>query len=504
MSNKNLKIVKGHLYFDRKLSKFIEFDLEKNKNCKDIYINFNKKIEQKISEIYGKEITNKAFDFILINSQTNNKSDNSSLIEIKLDHEKNINTFMNNNLYNLCYLPISKNDIVLKKAKRNNVEKKEEINIGVEIDSLNTHNIEKYVENEVIYWFDKTKMQFINCKGSIDEKKLEITTKANANAVTITINTIRKVEFYENEIPPFIEGLNIKPPSYTFQIYYNNYGHLFGVNKPKSFFLWQNAINLARNKYNNISVNSTLNNYINNYNFQFYVRSHSIPKKCFEINQIIENSEKRSIFLGEFQDKTISSIVSNIYSYKIYVKKYKFFESWMCVKQISFYVDFNNIDDEVQKRKEMEKYSNIFTQERINRYNNIIKKINEDISQIKDMENYEKEMNTILKNVFVISLFDDLYADIYELYIVPFYQKIKGHLSIEYEYDKKPPIVKKYHLLLSKYCMTFFDMKNIDNFNCLCSSYNKNTDVDADFNISSSKGSSRNNSNIINISSNSE
>lgn len=50
--------------------------------------------------------------------------------------------------------------------------------------------------------------------------------------------------------------------------------------------------------------------------------------------------------------------------------------------------------------------------------------------------------------------------------------------------------------------MSFFDMKNIDNFNFLCSSYSKNNDVD--FNINSSKSSSRNNSNIINISSNSE
>ena len=501
MSNKNLKIGKGHLYLDRNLSKFIEFDLETNKNCKDIYNNLSKKIEQKILEIYGTEINNKKFDFILINSQTNNKSDNSPLIEIKLDHEKDIITFMNNSIY-LCYLPISKTDIDLKRNRRNNVEKKEEMYIGVEMDSLITHNIEKYLENEGIYWFDKTIVQFVYCKGSIDEKKLEIATKTNENAATIQMNTIRKVEYYENKIPPSIEGLNIKSPSYIFQIYYNNFGHLFGLNKPKSFLTWKNAINLARTKYNNNSVNSILNNYINTYNFQFYVRSHSVPNKCFEINQIIENSEKRKIFLGEIQDKTISSIVANIYSYKIFIKKNKYFESWMCVKQICFYVDFNNIDDEAQKRKEMEKYSNIFTQERISHYNNIIKKINEDISQIKDMDNYEKEMNNILKNIFKISLFDDLYAEIYELYILPFFQTIKSHLSIEYKYDQKPSIVKKYHLLLSKYCMTFFDMKNIDNFNFLCSSYSKIND--ADYNLNSSKSSSRNNSNVISISSNSE
>ena len=496
MSNKNLKIGKGHLYLDRKLSKFIEFDLDKNKNCEDIYKSYCKKIELKICEIYDKEINSKPFDFILINSQTNNKSDNSSLIEIKLDRKMDIITLMSNNLYYLCYLPISKNDIELKKYKRNNIEEKEELYNRIEIDSLITHNIEKYLENEGIYWFDKTIVQFVYCKGSIDEKKLEIISKPNENTVTISMNSIRKVEYYENKIPPSIEGLNIKSPSYMFQIYYNNFGHVFGLNKPKSFLIWKNAINLARIKYNNNSVNSALNSYINTYNFQFYVRSHSIPNKCFEINQIIENSEKRNIFLEEYHDKTISSIVSNIYSYKIFVKKNKFFESWMCVKQISFYVDFDNIEDEAQKRKEMEKYSNIFTQERIILYNNITKKINEDISQIKDMKNYEKEMNNILKNALDISLFDDLYTDIYELYILPFFQIIKGHLSIEYEYDKKPTVVKKYHLLLSKYCMTFFDMKNIDNFNFLCSSISKNNDVD--FNLNTSKSSGRNNSNIIN------
>jgi hypothetical protein len=318
------------------------------------------------------------------------------------------------------------------------------------------------------------------------------------------MNAIKKVEYYENNIPPSIEGLNIKSPSYIVQIFYNNFAHIFGLYKSKSFFLWKNAINMARTKYNNNSVNCSLNNNINAYNCQFYVRSHSIPNKCFEINQIIENSQKRNIFLGEFHDKTISSIVENIYSYKIFVSKNKFFESWMCVKQIIVYVDLNNIDDEAEKRKEMEKYSKIFTQERINLYNNITKKINEDISQIKDMENYEKEMNNILKNAFDISLFDDLYAEIYEIYILPLFQTIKSHLSIEYGYDKKPPIVKKFHLLLSKYCMAFFDMKNIDNFNFLCSSYSKNNNVEVDLNLNSSKSSSRNNSNVINISSNSK
>lgn len=35
---------------------------------------------------------------------------------------------------------------------------------------------------------------------------------------------------------------------------------------------------------------------------------------------------------------------------------------------------------------------------------------------------------------------------------------------------KKPIVIKKFHLLLSKYTMNYFDMKDINNFNCLCCS----------------------------------
>ena len=55
-------------------------------------------------------------------------------------------------------------------------------------------------------------------------------------------------------------------------------------------------------------------------------------------------------------------------------------------------------------------------------------------------------MNTIFKNCFKIDLFDKLFISIYELYIVPYYQKIKEILNTEYEFDQKPFIVQKYHL----------------------------------------------------------
>ena len=503
MSNKNLKIDKGILYFDRNRENFIKFDLEKNKNCEDIYNSKSKEIEQKIFEIYGKGYKDKNFNFILINSKINIKLDNSPLIELKLNPKERITDFLSNNLYHLCYLPANKNNIDIKKIKRNNLEEKKVKFMGIELESLYTHKIQNYLNNEGIYWFDKSCIEFVYCKGNIDEKKIEIITKKEI--FKIPISTIRKEEYYENKIPSYIEGLRIKCPNYIFLIYYNNFSHIFGLYKQKSFLIWKNAINLARTKYNNINVDSTIDSDISTFNFQFFVRSQSILKKCYTFNQIMENLEKRQIFLNEFQDKKISDIILNILLYKININNKKYFEAWMNLKQISFHVDFNNIEEEKEKKIEIEKYSNIFTKERIDLYENAIKNANEAISQIKNLQNYEEEMSNALKNIFKTDLFDNLYNDIYELYLVSHFQKVKDILDKEYDFDEKPNIVKKYHLLLSKYCIKYFNMEKIDNFNCLCS--NNSNRNNSDFNIAvvnTNNINKRNNSNIINSSLNFE
>ena len=65
----------------------------------------------------------------------------------------------------------------------------------------------------------------------------------------------------------------------------------------------------------------------------------------------MENFEKRQIFLNEFQDKKISDIILNILLYKININNKKYFEAWMNLKQISFHVDFNNIEEEKEKKR---------------------------------------------------------------------------------------------------------------------------------------------------------
>ena len=484
MSNKNIQIDKYQLYFNKDKKNYIEFSSENIKNCNDIYNLFSKTIEEKIVEIYGKE-NNKKFNFI-IESKINNKSGNS-LIELKINPNKNIIKYMNSKQYYLYYLPTINHDlnINLKKSKRNTIEEMTDKYIGVELESLLTHNIEKYLVNEGVYWFDKTNIEFVKGKGNIDEKVIEVSTKKYK--IKLKINSIRKEEYYENKIPSVLEGLKIKIPNYIIIIYHNNVSHIFGLYQQKSYHIWKKAIKTARIKYNNFYVHSTFNSNITTYNYQHFIRSQTIPKKLFTIKEIMENPEKRQIFLEDFSDKKIADIISNIYSYKNNINNNKYLEAWICLKQINFHIDFNNTHNEEQKKLEIKKYSKIFTQEKINILNNITKKANEVLEKIKNLESYENELNNALKNIFEINLFDKLYYEIYELYIEPNFQKIQKQLNFEFNSHNKPELVKKYHLLTSKYCANFFDLKNIDNFNCLCSSYSMNNILDNDDNNNFSK-----------------
>lgn len=471
MSNKYLNFTKYQLYFDRERKNYITFTLENIKNCIDIYNLLGKEIGIYLSKIHGKEKDKKKYYFILIN-----KIENSSLIELKLKPTKPIIKLLTTNQYNLFYLPIEKKDRNFKKKLINHLEEKNDNVLGVEIDSLiKTNQLENYLENEGVYWLNKKNLEFLYGKGNINEKLIKVVFEKTV--IKIKMNEIGKFEYYENKIPPILEGLEIKLPNYICIIYHNNTSHIFGVNSKKSYLNWKKAINLARIKYNNFYVHSTLNANISTYNYQYFVRSQSITTKLFSIKQILENFEKRKIFFDEFNDKKIVDIIKNIYLYKINFKKKKFFEAWINLKQISFFIDFNNINNKQTKEKQIEKYSNIFTQERINLYNEKVNKANEAMSQVQNFHNYEESMDNALKNIFEIDLFDPLYFQIYQLYIEPYFEKIQKELNIEYNYNKKPIIVQKYHLLLSIYCIKSLNMKNIDNFNCLCSSYSTDTNM---------------------------
>ena len=469
MSAKNLKLPKTdkrQLYLDRSRRNYLEFDLEKTKTCLEIYESLKQDINEKIVEIHKDKINKMKFSFIMLYSKSTSKWDSSSLIEIKLDLEASLPDIMTNKQYFLCYLPINKFNMGKKRKARNKLEE-EDNNFdrfkGVERKMLENHELEKYLTSEGVYYFDKEKVEFLYGKGNIDENKISIHYKKTN--VNILIKEFKKEEFFENTIPPSIQVFKIKCPNFIIEIRQNSVTHFLGLYKQKSYLIWKNAINKAKIKNNNTTIDSTFNANIFDYNYLLFVKKHSIPRNCLIINQILENPEKRQIFLDEYKDKKISDIANSIYSYKINIKKNNYIEAWVCLKQISFYTDYNNIEDEELKKKEKEKYEHIFTKERIELYNDTVKKINEALKKIK---NYEKEVNTVLKDICKNDLFDNLYYNIYELYFYPHFQNIKKILTTEYEFDKKHKIVLKFDLLMSKYCINFFNMNNLENFYCLC------------------------------------
>ena len=381
MSAKLPKTEKRLLYFDRFRKNFIEFDLEKIKSCSELLETFHNDIDKIISQIYNKNKNKLNFSFIMMYSKSTSKWDISSLIEVKLDLNTQLYDIMLNKQYFLYYLPVNNFNMIKKRNSRNQLED----NIitdrfkDVERNIIKNHELEKYLSNEGVYYFDKKKVEFIYGKGIINENKILISYK-KIN-LEIPINQIKRDEYFENEVPPSIQVFKIKCPNFFILIHQNNVTHFLGLYKQKSYLIWKNAIYLAKIKNNDITINSNFNKDINDYNCLLYVKRQSIPSKCYIINQVLENAEKRQIFLDEYKDKKISDISSSIFSYKINIKENKFFEAWVSLKQISFYVDFNNLEDEEKKKREKEKYSKIFTQERIDLYNNVVLKVNEAITK---------------------------------------------------------------------------------------------------------------------------
>ena len=465
---KNSKInTKRPLFFDRSKITFIEFDLEKVKTCKEIYEELKIEINKKINEIYRNLPKGINFNFIMTYSRLNNKFDNLALIEIKIDMSYIITELMQTNQYNLFYLPEINNDIkrdLKLKLKEKDVNKKASFGDNNINNNTKKLQLEKYLNNEGVYYFDKKIAQFIYGKGFIDEEKVIINIKKSN--IEILINEIKKDNYFENEIPLSLQVFETKCPNYIFELRQNNTTHILGLYKQKSFLLWKNAINLAKIKNQDIQINKYINNEIKKNNINFYTNCHSVPSKCMIISQILENPEKRKIFLEELEDKKISDIASNIFLYKIHLKKKEYIGALACLKQISFYINYNNIENEKLREVEIKKYKNIFTNEIIEHYKSILKKVNDIFT--KNLNTNGENINNIFKEIFKEDLFDNLYFQIYDLYFLPFFNKLKKTLKKEYNHNEKPIIIKKFHLLLSKYTFKYFNMKENNNFNLLC------------------------------------
>ena len=182
----NIKVEKidiRKLFLDWSRNNFIEFDLEKLKTCEEIYNTLTKEIEEKISGIYNENIRKKSkFEFIILYPQSN-KYDISSFMEIKVGRTQQLSNIMINLQYSLCYLPQNEINVEYKRKARNRIKEEEHHSNDrfkdVERDTISNHNIEKYLNNEGVYYFDKEKVEFFYGKVYVDENKIYVNCKTS-------------------------------------------------------------------------------------------------------------------------------------------------------------------------------------------------------------------------------------------------------------------------------------------------------------------------------------
>ena len=73
--------------------------------------------------------------------------------------------------------------------------------------------------------------------------------------------------------------------------------------------------------------------------------------------------------------------------------------------------------------------------------------------------NLQDNLNKALKGLLKDNLFDDLFFYLYNLYILPFFEKIKKNLKEGESPQNKSLIRKKFQLLLALYYFKFFELK---------------------------------------------
>ena len=491
-SKANLK----NLYFDIEKKNFIQFSLNVLTTCESILTNYNDDIKSKITPLYTKTKQKKIpnnksrnssfqvdisdFDFFIIEEKLEPIKDGvtSSLTRFKINHEVFIIQYFENPCYNLYFLPINKNSVKNNRIKSIGHIMMNELYEDIEKSNYNLikKNNDDFLSKTIIYFYSIKKKKFSKQKGSVDEKKIIIYSWSDEKKILmeIFISEIIKVIYINDS-----DNNSIDTPKYI-KIHTINTEYIFAEFKENLFQQWQNAINQAMVIYKNFSAELNLDTKISGEKINKFATNHSIIDDCFILNKIITNDEKRKMFLEDFPDKHISSIFNDIVMYKNLIKKNEFFNSWMKFKQILSYIDYyidnnNKISD---NNIICEEYNKIFNEDRIKIYKKIeeesyitFQKINQDPQILTD--SFNTIVNNGLKNILDINLFNDLFYDLYTIYIVPYFEKEKKTMEEEIGSSNIPILRQKFQFLLALYCNQIFQM-DTNNFNLFTINKNKN------------------------------
>ena len=421
---------KRNLYFDRERKNFIKFTLEVTTTCSTIFKTYKEEINKKLIEIIGVNIDLNNYAFFIVELIANKYDYKPILIDLKIGMNDNIlfNTLQNKQLM-LCYLPINKPNFLIKKNSRNLPQilpEQNDLYKGIEINNYKHKDESKrevYLPKTIIHYYNDEKNCFSKEKIKVTEKELVI--YANKNR-SILIKDMREMKVMpggnEKEIQAFFKDyiINGEKPKYCVEIITADKEKLLiGRNTFEHFTTLVRSIELASNNFANYFANTTLNNKILEESNGLFATNNFLAQRCFSINDIVINKEKRKILFKNFEEINLANIVNNIMEYKSFFKKQKYYKAVGKIKNIL------EIIKEKMTKEELDKYEKIISKERIEKIEEINNKIKEIYGENNDdilIDRDEKKSNE-LKKIINIYTFDPLYLEIKEEYISKYFNE---------------------------------------------------------------------------------
>jgi hypothetical protein len=482
MENKDETITKN-LYLDRERQKFINIELNNDSTIETILNNYRETLIKEITAIYKLNI--EEFIFVIIESKINMKKDEIiSLTEYKLNKTIKIYLLLQNPQNNIYFLPKNKRIFPNKKnysIPPNNIQSEFE---KAQNNYFLSKPTEEYLSKANFLLYDNENQIMTKEKGSVDTIKITIFKNGNRDTIEILIKDIIKDYYYSDiSTAPYRKNLPIKGdrPKYYIELQTSKRTYFLAQFKENFHIQWENAIKMAITKYKNFNIELNINMTINSLKLQLQETHLLIMNNCFNIKDILFNEEKRKMFFDCFRDKKLSSIMINILMYKDYIKKNQYLEAWMRFKEIFTYIESYDINDKNENKNkiitEKNNINDLFNQEKINKYKQISEAANENVKNIK-IENpsiflFQSEIKNALNDILKEDLFDDIFLNLYKIYVIPYFEEIKIKLQEGSKLKMKPLIRIKFQFLLALYFSQFSNM-NMNNYNYLSNQKNKN------------------------------
>jgi len=451
--NINTQDGKRNLYFDRERENFIKFGLVVGTTCSYILKNYKEDIINKLKEINRQEEVNlNNYSFFIVELIANKYERKQTLIDLKINMEDSslFNILQNRQLI-LCFLPVEKSDISLRKKFRDVLE------ISYTPDNLikeaEVNNVKNKDKNEIITYLDKTIIHYYNEKNSFSKEKIKVTEKEitifyGKEIKNTSIKDIKSKKLItsseEKDIQKFFKDYTINgyKPKYCIEIISGNEQKLLiGRNTLQHFETLVKAIDIACVNFKNYFVDNFINMEMTNETNGILYTTNYISQSCFTINDLLINKEKRTILLEDFSETYLKDIVNNIMEYKVFFKKKKYNKAISRIKNIL------EIVNEKMTKEEKDKYEKIISKELIEKLVEINNKINE-IWNFDDILVDRKDNNiNELKKIIDMNLFDKLLLEIKDEYIIKHYDKVKSEIKLN---NKLKLLLAKYFLKINK------------------------------------------------------